>query len=190
MIKTFGPIICLVLVMQCTAASAQSIRSDRDKRTDFNTFKTYAWLAPGDSVLNRPRPDKLYGKTITHFANRELVSRGIMPDTTRPDAIFVFYTSVQETTMYTQSASLRMGVGVAGPGYFVGGSAPVAGGRVTAHTVEDGTLKYAMFDTTTGRQVWWGMARRQISMKDDIQKMISAYTARIFRKFPVRKKKN
>jgi hypothetical protein len=180
---------CFFIVLVGHAVNAQSIRSYRDSRTDFSKFKTFAWLAPGDSVLNRPRRDKLYGGAITHFANREITSRGLVPDTTRPDAIFVFYTSVQETTIYTQSATLSMGVGVGGPGYFIGGSAPVAGGKITARTAEDGTLKYAMYDPETGRQVWWGMARRQISMKDDIEKMISAYTTRIFRKFPVKRKK-
>lgn len=167
---------------------AQPVRSDHDVKTDFKKFKTFAWLAPGDSVLNRPRHDKLYGRAITHFANQELISRGLTPDAVKPDAIFVFYTSVEESIIYSQSPTLNVGVGVGGPGYFVAGSAPVAGGKITSRSTEDGTLKYAMYDTETRQQVWWGMAKRQIKMSDDIEKLLSDYTARIFRKFPLKKK--
>ena len=96
-------------------AHAQSVVSDQNTSTDFKKFKTYAWLAPGDSVLNRYRSDKLYSGYIVHSANKELASRGLKVDTLKPDAIFLFYTTVEEITTYSQSATLSMGVGVAGP---------------------------------------------------------------------------
>lgn len=168
---------------------AQSVKTDRDTQTDFTKFRTYAWLAPGDSVLNRERIDKVYGGTITYAANQELKSRGFTLDAANPDAIFVFYTSVHEITTYSQSPTLSVGVGVAGPGYYVGGSAPVAGGKITATTQEDGTLKYAMYDTETKKQVWWGMVEKKFKMSDDIQKLLMDNTAKIFAKYPVKKKK-
>jgi hypothetical protein len=170
-------------------ANAQSVISDHDKATDFKKFKTYAWLAPGDSVLNRHRPDKLYGGHIVHAANLELESRGLKMDTEQPDAVFVFYTTVQEITTYSQSPTLSIGVGVGGPGYYVGGSAPVAGGKITASTEEEGMLKYAMYDTQTKNMVWMGMAEKRFELTDDIEKIITDYTARIFKKYPVKKGK-
>lgn len=181
--------IFLAFVLLSVKGQTQSVKSDHDIKTDFKKFKTFAWLAPGDSVLNRPRRDKLYGGAITHFANQELISRGLRPDERNPDAIFVFYTSVEETIRYSQSPTLSVGVGVSGPGYFIAGSAPVAGGQVTANTVENGTLKYAMYDTETRQQVWWGMAKKDFKMSDDVEKLLSDYTTRIFRKFPLKKKK-
>ena len=167
---------------------AQSVVSDYDTKTDFAKFKTYAWLAPGDSVLNRYRSDKLYGGSIMHAANQELRSRGLKMDTLRPDAIFIFYTSVEEITIYSQSATLSVGVGVAGPGYYVSGSGPVAGGKITASTEEEGVLKYAMYDTETRKLVWSGMVEKQFKMTDDIEKILGEYTAKIFKKYPVKKK--
>ena len=167
---------------------AQSVVSDYDTKTDFAKFKTYAWLAPGDSVLNRYRSDKLYGGSIMHAANQELRSRGLKMDTLRPDAIFIFYTSVEEITIYSQSATLSVGVGVAGPGYYVSGSGPVAGGKITASTEEEGVLKYAMYDTETRKLVWSGMVEKQFKMTDDIEKILNDYTTKIFKKYPVKKK--
>lgn len=174
-------------VLSCLTVRSQSVTSDYDNQLDFKKVKTYAWLAPGDSVLNRHRRDKLYGGYIMYTANQELTARGLTMDTLNPDAILVFYTSVQEITEYSQSATLSIGVGVAGPGYYVGGSAPVAGGKITATTVEDGTLKFVMYDTRTKKMAWAGMANKRFSLTDDVEKMITYYTAKIFKKFPVKK---
>jgi hypothetical protein len=123
-----------------------------------------------------------------HAANQELLSRGLKGDTLRPDAIFVFYTSVEEVTTYSQSGTLSVGVGVGGPGYYVAASGPVAGGKITASTEEDGTLKYVMYDTQTGKLVWSGMVQKKFQMTDDIEKILTDYTARIFKKYPIKKK--
>ncbi|MBL7874880.1 MAG: DUF4136 domain-containing protein [Cyclobacteriaceae bacterium] len=168
---------------------SQSVKTDYDTQIDFKKFRTYAWLAPGDSVLNRERLDKLYGGTITYAANQELKIRGLKLDSLQPDAIFVFYTSVEEIIKYSQSPTLSVGVGVAGPGYYVGGSAPVAGGKITATSMEDGTLKYSMYDTETKNLVWSASVEKTFSMADDIQKILTDYTERIFKKLPIKKKK-
>lgn len=178
--------ICSVISL---TANSQSVTSDRNTQTDFKKFKTYAWLAPGDSVLNRYRKDKLYSGAITYAANMELNKRGLKMDTANPDAIFIFYTSLEEITQYSQSATLSIGVGVAGPGYYVAGSAPVAGGKITETTVEDGSLKYVMYDTETKKIVWTGMANKQFKLSDDVEKIIMDYTAKIFKKYPVKKSK-
>jgi len=166
---------------------AQSVIYDYDTNIDFKKFKTYAWLAPGDSVLNRYRADKPFGGYVMLYADQELKARGLKGDTLQPDAIFVFYTSVEEITKYSQSATLSIGVGVGGPGYYVAGYAPVAGGNITASTVEDGTLKFSMYDTQTKKLVWTGTAKKQFKITEDIIKIIGDYTAKIFKKYPVKK---
>lgn len=176
-----------VCIFTATVVHSQSVTSDYNTQFDFKKIKTYAWLAPGDSVLNRYRHDKLYGGTIMYAANQELTSRGLKMDTLTPDAVFIFYTSMEEITQYSQSATLSIGVGVAGPGYYVSGYAPVAGGKITATTVEDGSLKFAMYDTDSKKLVWTGMANKKFKLSDDVQKIIMDYTAKIFKKYPVKK---
>ena len=166
---------------------AQSVTVDYDTKTDFKKFKTYAWLAPGDSVLNRDRRDKLFSGSITYAANAELASRGMKIDSLKPDAIFLFFTSTQEVTSYSQTPMLSVGVGVAGPGYYVGGSAPVAGGNIIETTETDGVLKFAMYDTQTRKQVWTGMVNKTFKPSDDVTQLVMDYTAKIFKKYPTKK---
>lgn len=181
----------IIIFLFCVVASpilkAQSVKSDRNTQLDFTQIKTYAWLAPGDSVLNRYRHDKLYCGAITLAANQELASRGLKMSTENPDAILMFYTGVEEITKYSQSPTLSVGVGVAGPGYYVAGYAPVAGGEITATTVEDGTLKFVMYDTGTKKIIWTGMVSKQFKMSDDIEKIVMDYTVKIFKKYPLKK---
>lgn len=180
-------LLTIMSILFCSNVQSQSVTSDYDTHLDFKKFKSYAWLAPGDSVLNRYRHDKLYGGAIMYAANQELNARGLTMDTVNPDAIFIFYTTVEEITKYSQSATLSIGVGVAGPGYYVGGSAPVAGGQITATTVQDGNLKFVMYDTHTKKMVWSGMVSKEFKLTDDVEKIVMDYTARIFKKFPVKK---
>jgi hypothetical protein len=186
MLKTLS--LLLTIGLQASITLAQKVVSDSNGAIDFKKFKTYAWLAPGDSVLNRYRSDKLYGGSITYVATKELTSRGMKLDSLRPDAIFVFLTSVQEITTYSQSPTLSVGVGIAGPGYYAYGAAPVAGGKITAHTQEEGMLKYVMHDAESGQMIWSGMIEKKFKMSDDIQKLISDYTVKIFKKYPLKPK--
>jgi len=188
MISKYIFLTSLFVFFSIAYADAQ-VSVDYDTHLDFTKYKTYAWLAPGDSVLNRDRADKLFGGYITYYANQELKARGMKLVTENPDAVFLFFTSVDEITRYSQSATLSVGVGVGGPGYYVGGAAPVAGGKITATTEEDGSLKYVMYDTQTRKLVWSGQANKTFKMSDDIKKIINDYTVRIFKKFPVKKSK-
>ena len=182
-------IICLLLISFSLVTQAQKVTSDYDTKKDFSKYKTYAWLAPGDSILNRYRNEKVYGGYITYIANHELKGRGMKIDTLMPDAIFVFDTSVGQITEYRQGATLSLGVAVAGPGYYAGGSAPVAGGKITATTSEDGTLKYVMYDTRTRELIWSAQVNRTFKMSDDIEKLIKEGTEKIFKKSPLKKSK-
>jgi hypothetical protein len=175
---------CLFLAVSFPQANAQKISADYDKKADFKKYRTYAWLAPGDSVLNAYRQDKVYGGYITYAANKEIRSMGMKIDSVAPEAIFVFNTIVNSFETYTQSPTLSVGVAVRGPGYYAGGSAPVAGGKITAHSMEAGMIVYAMYDAQTGKLLWTGKGEKDFKMSQDIQKLIGDVTKRIFRKFP------
>jgi hypothetical protein len=179
-----GFLLILFALVGSFSIHAQKISVDYDKHADFKKYKTYAWLAPGDSVLNAYRQDKTYGGYITYAANKEIMSKGLKMDSVGPDAIFVFNTVVNSFETYTQSPTLSVGVAVRGPGYYAGGSAPVAGGKITAHSMEAGMIVYAMYDARTGKLLWTGKGEKDFKMSQDLQKLIGDVTKRIFRKFP------
>ena len=182
-------IFCFILILVFSTSGQAQVFSDYDGHVDFKKYKTYAWIAPGDSILNRQRPDKLFGGFIMNIANQELKGKGLAVDTVQPSAILIFHTKVQEKTKYTQSPTLSVGVGVAGPGYYAGGMAPVAGGEIKESYYQNGSLAFEMFDTKTGHLIWTGGDKRDFTNSDDIQKMITASVKKIFKKLPIKAKK-
>ena len=185
-----------MIFMPIMKGHSQSITSDYNTKIDFKKYKTYAWMAPGDSVFNGRRPDKVFAGYIVYSGNEELKKKGMAMDLVQPDAVFIFNTNVQERTEYMQSPIVSVGVGVAvgapgyyGPGYYVGGSVPVAGGEITEKKVADGILAFDMYDTKTHELIWSGMVEKTFSATgDDVEALIAEYTKRIFKKFPVKKK--
>ena len=172
------------LVILTSTQSVGQTFEDHDTKADFNKYTTYAWIAPGDSVLNRVRKDKLFGGTIMYVANDQIKKRGMALDTLHPDALFIFQTVVDDRTQYSQSPTLSVGVAVAGPGYYAGGSAPVAGGKITASDYIEGTLTFEMYDAKTGSLLWKGGTKKDFKNQDDISKIISESVVKIFKKFP------
>ena len=200
-------IISLIIISY--AGNAQKIFSDYDKSADLKGFKTYSWLAPGDSILNRERQDKLYGGSIVYIANQQLKNKGMSLVDSQPDAIFVFSTQVDEKTKYTQRPTLSVGVSAAvptnnqviNPGYngasaeamgyshyYVGGYAPVAGGEIIATQENDGKLIFDMYNAKTGKIVWTGSINKKFKATEDVNKLINDYTIKIFKKFPIKNK--
>jgi hypothetical protein len=162
--------------------------SDRDTRFDLKNYKTYAWIAPGDSVFNRERPDKYFDQLIIRSADAELTKKGMKLDVNAPDALFMYDTQVAEKIKYTQSPTVSVGVGFAGPGYYVGGMAPVAGGQVTASSYEEGTLVINMFDTKSGGKIWHGGAVKTIDGSTDLDRTVQTAVHYIYMRLPLKVK--
>ena len=166
--------------------------SDKDPKIELKPYKSYAWVAaPGDTVLNAKRKDKVYGNLIVHSADAELKKKGMTVDVKNPDALFLFETKVEEKVKYARAAPASGDVGyVSGPGYYyyAGDQAPVRGGEIMPSTYDEGLLYFNMYDTKTGKRIWSGGATKALTSSDDIEKVIKAAVKNIFMKLPIKHK--
>ena len=175
---------------------SESLHTDawRAPGADFKKYKAYAWVVPGDTILNGIRKDKLFAGSIEFSTNEELKKKGMVKVARQPDVVFMFDTQTKEGVLYEQGATLSVGVAVSvpsyygGPGYYVGASAPVAGGKVTAVPFQEGTLIIEMFDTRTRQLVWRGWAQKAIRNSSDINQEIKLAVKYILYKLPVKHK--
>jgi len=177
----------LLIILTYCSESLQTF-SDRDTSIDLQKYKTYAWIAPGDTVLNARRKDKLFGGYIVRVSDEELKKKGLTVDTSHPDAVFMFETQVEDRVEYSQTPSVSVGVGYGGPGYYVGGSVPVAGGDIKTTQVQDGMLSFTMYDTKTGNVLWTGGTRETLTNSVDVEDVIKKAVKQIFFKLPIRHK--
>jgi hypothetical protein len=185
--KTAITLLTSFVLLSCS--ESLQIYSDRDRKIDLSKYKSYAWIAPGDTVLNKKRTDKFYGDLITYTSDTELKKKGMTVDVSTPDALFMFDTRLQERVQYTQSSSVSVGFGYGGPGYYVGGAVPVAGGDLKANVVEEGLLFINMYDTKTGKLIWSGGASKQLSASTDVDRVVKNAVKQIFTRLPIRHKK-
>ena len=180
--------VCFVPVINNACTQAAHSASWKAPGVDFNKYKSYAWLAPGDSSLNTRRDDKLYAGTIQYASNLELKKKGMVLITEQPDAVFMFDTQLENHVKYTQAPTLSVGVGYGGPGYYVGGMVPVAGGQITADPYQKGVLIIYMFDVQTRKMIWQGSASGTIDYTTDVGATILKGCHDIFFYLPIKHK--
>jgi uncharacterized protein DUF4136 len=184
---------CLLILPLGLLSCSGSLQtySDKDPKVDLKPYKSYAWVAaPGDTVLNAKRKDKVYGNLIVHSADAELKKKGMTVDVKNPDALFLFETKVEEKVKYARAAPASVDVGYPGAYgyYYVGDQAPVRGGEIMPSTYDEGLLYFNMYDTKTGKRIWSGGATKPLTSSDDIEKVIKTAVKNIFVKLPIKHK--
>lgn len=111
-------ILVLCTIVLASYTSKIKIFTDYNKKTDFSTYKTFAWIAPYDTVINMHRKDKPYGNYIVKVCDQELFKKGMVLDTVNPDVVFMFDTRLDETIEYKQSPATSVGIAVYAPAYY------------------------------------------------------------------------
>jgi len=175
-----------VLLLSCSG-TIQTF-SDKDNDVDLKQYKTYAWIGPGDTVLNAERRDKMFGGLIVQSSNEELAKKGMAIDVTKPDALFLFETKLEDKVVYSQSSTVTVGVGYGGPGYYIGGSAPVLGGDIKASYYEEGMMMINMYDAQTGDLLWTGGAKKTLDSSTNVEQVIKTAVKHIFMRLPIKHK--
>jgi len=180
------------MLISCSQLKITSSKTDND---DLSAYKTYAWVAPGDTALNTRRDDKRYAVLIEKSANAELQKKGMTIDSQNPDAVFMFDTQIDEKTETRMAPvtdnSFTIGgysYGYGGTGYYAGSYNPMHGLETANITVNEGTISYSMFDRKTGKLLWRGTGSQPLTLKTNIPKVIKKATKFIFTKFPVKHK--
>lgn len=183
-------------IMLSSCADGIHTSSWKAKGVDLKAYRSYAWVAPGDTALGNRRDDKLYGGSIQSYADQELKAKGFAVNTQSPDAVFMFDTRLEDHVRYSQSPSVSVGFGVGSPGYYgapgyyMGGTVPVAGGEVTASYFKQGTLIIEMYDLKTGKLLWRGWAAKDLDETVEMDLLLRKAVHDIFIYLPVKHKTN
>ena len=138
----------LTAVSLCACSGSLKISASKVDKAELKNYKTYAWIAPGDTALNTRRDDKIYAGLIESSANKELQKKGMTIDNQNPDVVFMFDTHIDEKIEYRKIADNRdasfgfggYAYGYHGAGYYTGGYNPNQGFESTHILVDEGTL--------------------------------------------------
>ena len=116
--KILLSLLVIATVLLTSYITKLKITANYDKNIDFSKYKTFAWIAPYDTVIDMHRKDKPYGNYIIKVCDAELIKKGMVLDTVHPDVVFMFDTRLNETVEYKQSPTTSIGVAVYAPAYY------------------------------------------------------------------------
>jgi hypothetical protein len=146
---------------------------------DFSKYRTYQWLPP--RILTKGgvvEDDPEFAPIIRAAVNRQLAQLGLIEVGSGAD--------LQVSTM-ALSESIPQLEAVVFPGYIaMDYSTPIAAmGRYN----REGTLVVNLIDTGTKKSAWAGMVKESVDNKPGAgKKKIDAAAAKIFKKYPLKKK--
>lgn len=191
----FKLLLCIVSAVTFYSCSGIKVSISKGDPDELKKYKTYAWIAPGDTALNTRRDDKMYAGLIQKLANQELQDKGMKIDNQNPDAVFMFDTRIEDKSASrnnpTTAAPYGYGYGgytygYTGSAYYSGAYNPMHGLESSVMIVEEGTLSYSMFDRQTGKLLWKGSAAKTLKPKTNIEATIKKATRFIFAKLPIK----
>ena len=146
----------LCLLAGATAIQAQKVYIDYDKTADLTKYKTFALATTGQDDLSTASP--LAHQHILDSLRQKIASNGRLTETkTNPDLYVTYHvTAKEETNVSTMGYGYGYGPGWGG-GYYYGGGG-WTGATTTVNTYTVGTLLFDVYDASTKKAVWRGIA--------------------------------
>ena len=176
------------LTFLAVGASAQDVRYNFDKNTDFSRFKTYKWVAVKDSS----NINQLVDKQIKDAIDVQLAAKGLTRTDDDKADLFVAYQAAvgQEKQFSSYSSGWGYGTGWGGGWYGPGGmNSTTTTGQTD--TIYVGQLGVDMYDSANHDLVWRGVASKTIDEKakpEKQQKNLTKALTKLFKNYPPVKK--
>lgn len=164
----FLPLLLLFLIVSC---SSVRVNSDYDKKANFNSYKTYAYLK---SAVDKVEISDLDKKRILHSIDDALVVKGFTKSET-PDLLVSFFTKENQRVDIYNNTSFGWGMGW-GPNWGLGSS--------NIYSTPEGTLYIDLIDAKTKELVWQGEGNGYLTknseekdtrIKEFVDKILSLY---------------
>jgi Domain of unknown function (DUF4136) len=152
-----------MVVLTAGVVSAQHVTTDSDPAAPFATYKTYAWTPGTASAIS------LTEQRIHDGVNAQLQAQGMTQVDSNPN-VFV------ATHVTTKTVPQVMADGFGYWGF---------GGMATVQTYTEGTLVVDLYDATTKKMVWRGVATATVSSNPEKNAAkIDKSLAKMFARYP------
>jgi hypothetical protein len=182
--RILAPIALSVLALLALgAASAQDVRYNYDKKTDFTKFKTYKWVPIKDAQT----VNTIVDKNIKDAVDAQLATKGLTKtDGDNADLLIGYQPAVgQEKEFSSYNSSWGYGPGWGGGGWYGGPSSGWSTGQTS--TIYIGQCAVDMYDSANKDLVWRGVVSKQLDPKakpDKQQKNLTKAMTKLFKNYP------
>ena len=143
------------------AASAQDVRYNFDKKTDFSKFKTYKWV----EIKDAPKFNDLVHQQVKQAIDAQLAAKGLVKADGDNADLFIAYQGAISTEKEFSSydSSWGYGSGWYGGGWYRAPSSSWSTGQTS--TIYVGQIAVDMYDSANKNLVWRGIASKTLDQK-------------------------
>jgi hypothetical protein len=174
----------VILAGSLSSCSSVKVASDYDKKAEFNSYKTFAFLKAG---VDKAEVNDIDKRRILRAIEAELIAKG-MTKSEDPDLLVTFFTKSQQRVdvynNYWGAGAWGWGWGGFGPGW--GGFGPwgVGWNQPMVSTRTEGTLYVDLIDAEKRELIWQGqgvgqiptnMEKKELRIQEFISKMLESY---------------
>jgi hypothetical protein len=180
-----------------------TVKSEKFKKVDFKTYKSYAWLQTHDSIAINGIDQAKLSATITDNIDLQFTRRGVVVNTSEPDLLVRYdlvlhnSTTMVSTPIYESRPQVSYGVGFSPYGSYssfgVYNQTYQVGTKVEAVNYRNGSLVVEIFERTTGDLLWrsYAYGQKEATGPVDFQRLrsgIPKIVDEIFYRFPMKKR--
>ena len=171
-----------VLQISAYSATAQDVRYNFDKDTDFTRFKTYRWVELKDAA----KVDSLRDKSIKESIDGQLAQKGLSKTDADSAELLVGYQAAVGTEKQFTSYSTGWGYG---GGWYRGGWYGPTGATTSGQTstIYTGQLALDMYDSKNHDLVWRGVVSKTIDPEakpEKQEKNLNKAVTKLLKNFP------
>ena len=161
----------LLLLLACSLAIAQDVRTNYMPGTDFSVYKTYKWVA----IEGAKYPNQILDQQIKDAVNSQLAAKGFTLATGDKADLYVAY----QVAIQNQQQWNAYGMG----GVRWGGGM----GTATSSTIQIGTLDVDFYGPAQQKLLWQGAATKTLNPSKDPAKnqaRLNQAVAKLLKNFP------
>lgn len=182
-------VVTALLFLGLFTASAQDVRYNFDKDTDFSKLKTYTWVL----LKGAPELNSMVDKQIKEAIDAELAKKGLTKvDSDSADLYIGYQTAIKQETEFTSyNSSWGYGAGWYGGGWYGAPGTSVTTGQTS--TINIGSLALDMYDSAHKDLVWRGVVSKSLDPKakpDKQTKNLNKAVAKLLKNYPPPQKKS
>jgi Domain of unknown function (DUF4136) len=169
--KAFGRTLGLgLLLLACSFATTQDVKTNYMPGTDFSAYKTYQWVA----VEGAKQPDQIVDQEIKQAINGQLQAKGFTLAAAggKADLYVAYQVALQDQRQWSAYGTGRLGGGM---------------GTATSSTITNGTLAVDFYDPVKKELLWRGEASKTLDPSSNPQKnqeRLNKAVAKLLKNFP------
>jgi hypothetical protein len=171
--KTAAVLLALLGLALLAGCSGIKVSIDYNRDWDFNSYRTYDWVADSPPVLRDPLIDTtMLERRVKNAVDRELNIKGYRKSKDSPDFWVAYHVATQNQ------------VDVSTCGYHYPTSPHCWGSEVETYSYTKGTLLLDIIDSESEELVWRGSAESAIYDVKDAEQTINQAVKKMLKSFP------